>query len=118
MELYQRLLQLVESLAEGSQSKFAKNIGLLQQTFNNYLDAEGQRKIRFDLLTAILRAYPQVNRDWLFFGEGEMLGQGGRTSASLDKKDRRIAELEVELKEERRLNRRLTAKLLDGEGHE
>ena len=117
MELFQRLILLADQVA-GSQAQLAKAIEIPQGTFHGYLSEEGQRKIRFDLLTAILRAYPQVNRDWLFFGEGEMLGQGGRTSASLDKKDRRIAELEVELKEERRLNRRLTAKLLDGEGHE
>lgn len=75
MELFQRLLQLVELFENNSQTQFAKRIGLSQQTCNNYLKFEGQQKIRKALLDKILTVYPQVNRDWLFFGEGEMLGR-------------------------------------------
>lgn len=115
MELFQRLLQLIEFLTDNSQSRFAKSIGLSQQTFNNYLNPEGQQKIRKTLLDTILLVYPQINRNWLYFGEGEMLasensGAQMNTPAELQ---RRIAELEEELKEERRLNRDLTRRLLD-----
>ena len=116
MELYQRLLQLVELLANNSQAKFAKGVGLSQQTFNNYLNPEGQQKIRKSLLDKVLTIYPEVNRDWLFFDEGEPLGGKKTASDALlcqNDKDRRIAELEAELVEERRLNRRLTQRLLD-----
>ncbi len=117
MELFQRLLQLVELLSENSQSRFAKSIGLSQQTFNNYLNPEGQQKIRKTLLDAILSVYPQINRNWLYFGEGDMLDSGHNSmpigQADPDEKDRRIAELEDELREERRLNRRLTERLLN-----
>lgn len=116
MELYQRLLQLVELLANNSQAKFAKGVGLSQQTFNNYLNPDGQQKIRKSLLDKVLTIYPEVNRDWLFFDEGEPLGGKKTASDALlcqNDKDRRIAELEAELAEERRLNRRLTQRLLD-----
>lgn len=123
MELYQRLLQLIELLADNSQTRFAKSIGLSQQTFNNYLNPEGQQKIRKTLLDTILAIYPEISRDWLFFGEGEMLGREGETPLTgPDEKDCRIAELEAlrtrvaELEEEltqvNRLNRALLEKLL------
>ena len=87
-----------------------------QQTFNNYLNSDGQQKIRKSLLDKVLTIYPEVNRDWLFFDEGEPL-VGKRTASDAllcqNDKDRRIAELEAELAEERRLNRRLTQRLLD-----
>lgn len=115
MELFQRLLQLVELLAENSQSRFAKSVGLSQQTFNNYLNSEGQQKIRKTLLDTILSVYPQINRNWLYFGEGEMFtseNSGAQINTPADLQ-RRIAELETELKEERRLNRDLTRRLLE-----
>lgn len=115
MELFQRLLQLVELLAENSQSRFAKSVGLSQQTFNNYLNSEGQQKIRKTLLDTILSVYPQINRNWLYFGEGEMFASensGAQMNTPADLQ-RRIAELEAELKEERRLNRDLTRRLLN-----
>lgn len=116
MELYQRLLQLVELLANNSQAKFAKGVGLSQQTFNNYLNPDGQQRIRKSLLDKVLTIYPEVNRDWLFFDEGEpLVGKKTASDALLcqNDKDRRIADLEAELAEERRLNRRLTQRLLD-----
>lgn len=107
MELYQRLLQLIELLADNSQTRFAKSIGLSQQTFNNYLNPEGQQKIRKTLLDTILAIYPEISRDWLFLakvrcsaarkrpdragrkglphrGTGSLTDQGGRTGRRID----------------------------------
>ena len=95
MELFQRLLHIVELFENNSQTQFAKRIGLSQQTCNNYLKFEGQQKIRKALLDKILTVYPQVNRDWLFFGEGEMLGQD-RTSPGVSAS---VADQEMTLKE-------------------
>lgn len=116
MELFQRLLQLVEFLTDNSQSRFAKSVGLSQQTFNNYLNSDGQQKIRKTLLDTILSVYPQINRNWLYFGEGEMFASENSDAQMNTPVDlqRRIVELEAELKEERRLNRRLLERLLDG----
>ena len=71
--LFERILILVKVLEKNSQSAFAKKIGCQQSTFNGYLNEQGQTKIRKVLLDAILTTYPQVSREWLYFGEGEML---------------------------------------------
>ena len=62
----------------------------------------------------ILELFSELNRDWLYFGEGEMLtSDAPAEAASISDCQRRIAELEAELKEERALNRRLTERLLE-----
>lgn len=71
--LFERILILVKALEKNSQSAFAKKIGCQQSTFNGYLNEQGQTKIRKVLLDAILTTYPQISREWLYFGEGEML---------------------------------------------
>ncbi|WP_462400887.1 hypothetical protein [Desulfovibrio piger] len=61
-----------------------------------------------------MTTYPEVNRDWLYFEEGEMLTSDAPVeTATVSDCQRRIAELEAELKEERALNRRLTERLLE-----
>lgn len=118
MQLYERLLKLVELFENNSQTQFAKRLCIPQPTFFGYLNSDGQEKIRKSLLDKVLTIYPEVNRDWLFFDEGEPLGGKKAASDALlcqNDKDRRIAELEAELAEERRLNRRLTQRLLDVE---
>ncbi|WP_337519557.1 hypothetical protein [Desulfovibrio sp.] len=115
MELYERLIKLTEIFTDNSQAKFARSIGLFQQTFHGYLNPDGQQKIRKVVLDAILTTYPEVNRDWLYFGEGAMFTCNNVPEAPTSPHDcqRRITELEAELKEERALNRRLTERLLE-----
>lgn len=73
MQLYERLLQLVSAISGNSQTKFAKSLGMAQTTFLGYLSETGQSKIRVSFLEQILNIYPQIRREWLYFGEGEML---------------------------------------------
>lgn len=73
MQLYERLLQLVSAISGNSQTKFAKSLGMAQTTFLGYLSETGQSKIRVSFLDQILNTYPQIRREWLYFGEGEML---------------------------------------------
>lgn len=76
MQLYERLLQLVSIISGNSQTKFAKSLGMAQTTFLGYLSETGQSKIRVSFLDQILNTYPQIRREWLYFGEGEMLQSG------------------------------------------
>lgn len=117
MKLFERLNIIAERIA-GSQTRLAKAIGIPQGTFNGYLSDEGQRKIRLDLLEGILLAYPQVSRNWLYFGEGEMIGEqitaiSEKKSPGMQELQAKNTELEEELREANRLNRRLTERLLD-----
>lgn len=77
MELYKRILQLIDIFDNNSQTQAARRIGIPQKTLWGYLNEDGQVKIRKVFLDKIFEAYPGVRRDWLYFGEGEMLQGGG-----------------------------------------
>ena len=49
---------------------FAKNIGITQQTFSNYLKG---RIPSADVVEKIVERYPEINCHWLITGKGEML---------------------------------------------
>lgn len=71
MELYKRIKQLSKQVV-GSEAKLAAILGLRQNQFNGYLNPVSQRNL-WEHLPVILAAFPQVRRNWLYFGEGEML---------------------------------------------
>lgn len=78
MELFERVKQIA-GLA-GSETKLANRLNLPQTTFNGYLKPARQDNL-WPLLPKILELFPQVNRDWLYFGEGEMTeGDGSRVA--------------------------------------
>ncbi len=72
MELFERVKQIA-GLA-GSETKLAFRLNLPQTTFNGYLKPSRQDKL-WPLLPKILELFPQVNREWLYFDEGEMTGE-------------------------------------------
>lgn len=129
MQLFQRVKILAKSKA-GSVKALAEKLGKGQSRFNAYLNETRQNNL-WPLLPQILELYPDVSRDWLYFGEGEMLSASptaarvdeleaelDAANAKLDAKDAEIERLRSELDEERRLNRNLTAKLLLGDSTE
>ncbi len=71
MRLYQRVRRIAVEFA-GSETKLAQQLGIQQRTLNGYLN-ESREENLFPSLSRILELYPQINRDWLYFGEGEML---------------------------------------------
>lgn len=75
MQLFQRVKLAAKELA-GSETKLAAALGLPQRTLNGYLNEKSQRNL-WDYLPAILRLFPALRRDWLYFGEGEMLEETG-----------------------------------------
>ncbi len=79
MQLFQRVKLVAKELA-GSETKLAAAIGLPQRTLNGYLNDKSQRNL-WDYLPAILQLFPALRRDWLYFGEGEMLEETGSRAA-------------------------------------
>ena len=71
MELFERVTFLAKNLA-GSRTKLASKLGIHQRTFDGYINLERQDNL-WPILFKILETYPKVSRDWLFFGEGDML---------------------------------------------
>ena len=64
----ERIRILCDTYAK-NQSEFANKIGISTQSLSNYLNRNTKPTV--DLLDAIIKAYPQINTDWLITGEGE-----------------------------------------------
>lgn len=126
MQLYERV-KCVATKFSGSQAALGEALGMSGRTFQGYLTKARQDNL-WPLLTQIHALYPQIRREWLWWGEGAMLtsdqsekdseptlrDEGHKSVHSLQA---RMQEMERELAEERRLNRQLTARLLvDGVG--
>lgn len=96
MQLYERVLKLAENVA-GSQTKMANALKLKPRTFSAYLNEDRQDNL-WPLLPAILEAYHQVSRNWLYFDEGETLnGEQPAAAASVEPdnwKDKYLGALE------------------------
>ena len=71
MELYERVDELID-YAGKSRASLAKQLKIKQTTFNGYFTREKQKNL-WPFLQEILAHFPQTSREWLFFGEGEML---------------------------------------------
>lgn len=123
MQLFERITVLYEA-KKMTQAKFAEAIGASPSKFNQWLNAKSQKNI-WEHLPTILEMFPDVRREWLFLGEGDIFAntqpeQDGQQNSAKDRMEEmqsKMDALERELAEERRLNRQLTTRLLvDGVG--
>lgn len=111
MQLFERV-RLLAKTKERSVSAFSDKLKIAQATFNGYLKESRQNNL-WEILPQILQLYPDVSRDWLYFGEGEMLDKNEKASPeTIQELKAKIQELEQEVTEERKINRQLTARLL------
>ena len=69
--MVERVLKLIETKTYGNEKDFALQIGIKQQTINNY--TKRKRTVSLDAVIAILTAYEDVSAEWLLRGKGEML---------------------------------------------
>lgn len=69
--MVERVLKLIETKTYGNEKDFALQIGIKQQTINNY--TKGKRTVSLDAIIAILTSYEDVSAEWLLRGKGEML---------------------------------------------
>ena len=80
MIFYQKIfdMQLFERIRFFSKSqkiplaRLAEHIGVSPQTFNTWFAEKSQRNL-WEHLQKILDLYPELSREWLYFGEGPML---------------------------------------------
>lgn len=70
MEIIQRIKKLVEEKTSGNKKEFAAIIGIVQVTFNRYVNED--RSMSYEVVDAILSAFPEISAEWLLRGEGEM----------------------------------------------
>jgi plasmid maintenance system antidote protein VapI len=67
--MIQRVIAVMNEKAVSATS-FAKEIGIKQTTFNNYI--RGIRPVGIDVVLGILSKYVDISSDWLLLGKGEM----------------------------------------------
>jgi hypothetical protein len=77
MELHQRIDFIAKKYAV-SRAKLAKFLNIQQRTMNGYFSLKRQHNF-YPLLPKILEIYPEISRDWLYFGEGEPKGIAEKT---------------------------------------
>jgi len=71
MHLFERIKIIAKNVA-GSETKLAAALGIQQRTFNGYLNPKSQKNL-WEYLPKILECFPLISREWLYFGEGDML---------------------------------------------
>ena len=98
----------------------AKHLEVSPTRFHQWLNVKSQKNL-WEHLPKLLELFPDVNRQWLYLGDGAAFqdGSGPETAPSSELKalQTRVAELEAELTEANRLNRQLVTRLfVDGAG--
>ena len=93
MELYERVDVVVKRLAK-SRTHLAKQFNIKQTTFNSWFSRDRQDYL-LPVLFKILELYPHVSRDWLFFGEGDMVAsEAGGLSVSQSREKELLLKIE------------------------
>ena len=69
MDISKRFEAMIASL-EMNNNSFALSIGRSPSNIKPIID--GKSKPGYDMLEAIFKKYPQINRDWLLMGEGQI----------------------------------------------
>ena len=76
----ERIKFLIDTREKGNKSAFGRTVGISSQAVSDLIEAKGGPS--FTSLQKILKGYPDINSDWLIFGEGEM--QKGQQSKTTD----------------------------------
>ena len=75
-----------------SDRAFALKCGINQQTLFNQL--KGIRAISLDTVISICKTFPEISRDWLLLGEGDMFKSQSRETERINKLVDTIATLQ------------------------
>ena len=81
MDIVDRLKSVI-SYAKLSDRAFAIRCGLKQPTLDKQL--RGLRAVSLETIVAIANSYPEISRDWLLVGEGEMLLSQNKEAERID----------------------------------
>lgn len=82
-KLFERVKYIASKLA-GSQAILSEQLGINRRTFEGYFKKERENSL-WPLLPQILTLYPQIQRNWLYFGEGEPCLKEGEVGMSVDR---------------------------------
>lgn len=91
MDLHERLNAIVE-YSNLSDRAFAIKCGLKQPTLDKQL--KKLRSVSADTIIAVSKIFPEISRDWLLLGEGEMFKSQSREMERINKLVDTIATLQ------------------------
>ncbi len=83
---------IIYEFGERGENAFAKKIGIPQVSLNNY--TRGRRKLRLEVIEAVIQAFPNISAEWLLRGEGDMIRESPENER--ERIGRRIAETRKE----------------------
>lgn len=89
----QRIDYLIKLLAGNNARVFANMTGIRTDSLSRIRNGKGKPSLYFE---KILAAYPEVERDWLYYGKGEALRgekEKGEILAKLESLEREVARL-------------------------
>lgn len=89
----QRIDYLIKLLAGNNARVFANVTGIRTDSLSRIRNGKGKPSLYFE---KILTAYPEVERDWLYYGKGEALRgekEKGEILAKLESLEREVARL-------------------------
>lgn len=72
----ERIAKIIQKFCE-SKADFARKVGEKPQTVSNWLARDNGNNV----LNKIVEAFPQINKDWLMTGHGDMLISGNKVTA-------------------------------------
>lgn len=85
-----RIAQIREYFCHGDNTKFSEMLGT-SPTFTSGI-CNGQKGAGEKLLDSILAVFPQVNKVWLYFGEGDMLVGGEQAELAFIKSRKAVSQ--------------------------
>jgi hypothetical protein len=93
MELYERVEAIIRRMAR-SRAHLARQLTIKPTTFNSWFSRDHQDNL-WPVLFDILKLYPYISRDWLFFDEGLMLkSETGGSSAGQNREKELLLKIE------------------------
>lgn len=99
MELFQRV-EAVLAQKKVTKTRLAEMLGVPQSTLTMYFSVKRQDKLT-PYLWKISSFWPDISRDWLFFGEGDMTS-AMLTAAQMGELKKELNAVRTELTEERK----------------
>lgn len=72
----ERIAKIIQQFCE-SKADFARKVGEKPQTVSNWVARDNGNNV----LNKIIEAFPQINKDWLMTGHGDMLISGNKVTA-------------------------------------
>ena len=88
MNINDRIIEIINNIEGGKRIAFAKKINRKSNQISNIIKKDAS--VGNIIIQDILKAYPEINANWLINGEGEMLKNNDKNDKEIDNKEEYI----------------------------